>query len=232
MDFIKDMQIIKESNEVSTATKKFFENIGKAVLGDTSAAIDAAKILASSPFLIQQTLFWGKFTMFLEGVFIDDESIRKMSEIFVEHEERVDYSMRIIKIIDEIDTKTKTKFITNLTRSLLAKFITKTDYYRLCNIVRSTLEEDLNYVSKNIFKESVTNNMQIEFLRQSGLVVCTHEASDNKDDIFKFTPLAKMLDMYGLDYENENKYRYSDRVAPLIEQKLYEKTAEIDGGTF
>lgn len=232
MDLIKDMQIIKESSEVSTTTKKFFENIGKAVLGDTSAAIDAAKILVSSPFLIQQTLFWGRFTMFLEGVFIDDESIRKMSEIFVEHEERVDYSMRIIKIIDDIDTKTKTKFISNLTKSLLAKFITKTDYYRLCYIVRSTLEEDLNYVSKNIIKESVSNNMQIEFLRQGGLVVCTHEASDSKDDIFKFTPLAKMLDMYGLDYENENKYRYSDRVDPLLEQKLYEKTAEIDGGTF
>jgi len=105
------------------------------------------------------------------------------------------------------------------------KFISKSDYYRLCHAIRNTMEEDLHHLSQNIKKDHLKNNIHIEFLRQNGLTMQTVNSGGNfdtneDDGEFEFTPLAHMLDKFGLDYENEQKYKYSNSIKTLSEQSI------------
>ena len=221
MKIHEDVKLVIKSKENFNDGKDLLENALKAVL----------VYRVSAPGNIRDRLFWDKFSMFLEGVFLDENDSRKLAEIFVENEEREEYARKIIKIIDDIDSKVKVRYITNLTRALLANLIGKSDYYRCCNAIRNTLEDDLIYLSKNIEKEHLKNNIHIEFLKQNGLTVQT-VISDSGE--FEFTSFAHMLDKFGLDYENGEKYEYSDSIEPLSNQLIINDkvSIEVDGGEF
>lgn len=210
MGVMDDINLLAKSDESHSKLKCFWENLIKAATGDVFAAKDAIKLIVSSPMLIRDFLFWEKFEMFLKGVFLDNDDARKLSEIFAGNEEEaVEYSKRIIKIIDDLETDSKVESMIHLTRALLLKFIEKTEYYRLCNALRNTLQEDLKFLNENIEKTTLKENIHIDFLSQNGLVRQT-VIDSNGDDEFEFTPLAHMLDKYGLDYGSESKkYKYS-----------------------
>ncbi|MCQ2017462.1 hypothetical protein [Clostridium butyricum] len=209
MGGMDDINLLAKSNKSHSGLKSFGENLIKAATGDVFAAKDIIKLIVSSPMLIRDFLFWEKFELFLKGVFLDNDDARKLSEIFADKEEKVEYSKRIIKIIDDLETDNKVESMIHLTRALLLKLIEKTEYYRLCNALRNTLQEDLKFLNENIEKTILKENIHIEFLLQNGLVRQT-VIDGNGDNEFEFTPLAHMLDKYGLDYGSESKkYKYS-----------------------
>lgn len=205
--FIDDFKLVTESKEIKNESKSFLENVIKAATGDGFAAKDAFKFIVSSPFFIREALFWEKFTKYLNGVFLEKDDIRKLSAIFADNKEKDDYARRIIKVIDDLDSISKVKYVINLTRALLMEHIEKTEYYRLCNALRNTFEEDIQYLNQNIGEKNLKDDIHIRFLQQNGLaeqIVITSEGNNE----FEFTPLANMLDKYGLDYGNEKKYKY------------------------
>lgn len=231
MSFKDDIELLAKSNEFKNKNKKLIENLMKGVTGDLFAAKDALQYIISSPFFIREILFWDKFEMFTTGVFANDEDIRKLSEIFADNEDKEDYAKRIIKILDDIDINKKVKYLINLTRSLLDNFIEKSDYYRLCNALINTLDEDLQYINMNINTHNLKENLYINFLQQSGLVKQTVISSN--DNEFEFTRLAQLLDKYGLDFGNDLKYKYSsDLYDNLSEFKDFKTNNHIivDGG--
>lgn len=221
MKFLENAQVILDSHEFSEGVKDFTKNVIRAATGDIVAASEALKFIIKGPMYIRECLFWEKYAMFLNGVFLEDDDIRKISEIFAEKEEQEDYSRRIIKVIDDIDVKIKITYIINLTRALLAGFIVRQDYYRLINAVKNTLEEDLKFLSNTIGKEHLKANIHFEFLKQNGLAIQSIISDDGSldGDEYIFTPLARMLDQFALNYSNE-KYSYSILIKSLSEQSM------------
>jgi hypothetical protein len=209
------------SNEFSKGTREFTKNIINAASGDIVAAAEAMEFVLEFSMFIRECLFWEKFVMFMDGVFLEDDDIRKISEIFADKKEKEDYARRIIKVIDDIDIKVKITYIINLTRALLAGFITKADYYRLINAVKNTMEEDLRFLTRSIDQDHLTTNINFEFLRQNGLAIqlILSGKGDDSGDEFVFTSLARMIDKYGLKYGNE-KYQYSTSKLSLSEQPV------------
>lgn len=227
-NFIEDFKLVTQSKEMKDESKKFLENVIKAAMGDAFAAKDALKFISSSPFFIREALFWEKFTQYLNGVFSEKDNIRKLSEVFAENEEKSEYARRIIKVIDDLDSIAKVKYVINLTRALLMEHIEKPEYYRLCNVLRNTFEEDLQYLNQNIKKENLKDDIHIRFLQQNGLAEQTVITNKGNNE-FEFTPLAHMLDIYGLDYGNEEKYKYrSDSPDKLSNYHMKKSTSQTE----
>ena len=220
MGFVDDIKRVLASAEFNDGRNEFFENSISAITGDLVALKKVAEFIIKSPIFIRECLFWEKFTLFLKGTFQEDDDPIKLAAVFSNNEEKEEYARRIISIIDSIDATTKVIYVVNLTRALLTGLICKTDYYRLCNAVRNNIEEDLLFLSQNINKKLTENNIQIEFLKNNGLIVQTIISGNNDEDDEKyaFTPFAKMLDKFGLDYGNEKKYDYSVPTQGLIDQ--------------
>lgn len=221
MKFSDKVEAIVKSEEFSEEVKDFTENLISAAAGDIVATAKAMKFIILSPMFFRECLFWEKFIMFMDGVFLEDDDITKLSEIFAGNDEKESYTRRIIKVIDDIDVKLKITYIINLTRSLLSGFIIKPDYYRLVYVIKDLLIEDLQYFAKTINEKDLIANIHIEFLKQNGLVIQSEISSyeDISENKYIFTPLAIMLDMYGVNYDN-GKYEYSILTNNLSEQPV------------
>lgn len=224
MSFGEDVKLVVDSTEFTNYRTELFENIISALTGDLIAFKKATELFIKSPMFIRECLFWEKFKQFLEGTFREAEDRIKLSAVFADNEEREDYARRILSIIDNIDTKSKVRYISNLTRALLLGSINKLDYYRLCNAIRNTLEEDLIFLNSNLGKKFITINIHIDFLKQNGLMVQTLISSTSSGEAYDkeeyvFTPYAKMLDQFALDYGNTDKYDYS-----TVEKSLSQQT--------
>lgn len=219
---------LKQSDELKNDGQDFVENTVSAIFGDPVAAVKALGFLFKSPVLIQNYIFWEKFSMYLDGILTDDEEIRKLSAVFAENEEREEYARRIISAVDKVETRNKVNFIINLTRSLTNQFISKPDYYCLLWCVVNTAYEDLCYLSKNIEKTKIEDNIHLRFLEIGGLATKENTPMFSEDEVSKdklyykytFTPQAKWLDQYSLNYGKEN-YHYVTNQAPFENEQLH-----------
>ena len=119
MGFIEKARELLESKEFSEGVNDFTKNVICAATGDIVAVAEALMFILKSPMFIRECLFWERFAMFLDGIFLEEEDVEKLSQVFSEIEEKEDYARRVIKIIDNIETKDKVTYIINLTRALL-----------------------------------------------------------------------------------------------------------------
>lgn len=221
MNFLEKAKLAMASEEFSEGINNFTKNIISAATGDVVAAAEALEFILKSPMFIRECLFWERFSMFLDGVFLDDNDIERLLETIGEKIEQENYARKIIKVIDDIDANAKIAYLINLTRALLAGYINKPDYFRLINAVKSTLDEDLVFLSNTIGLEHLKANIHFEFLKQNGLAIQYAISDDGRagGDEYIFTPLAYALDQYGLNYEN-GKYQYSISTKSLSEQPV------------
>jgi len=220
MSIINDVKIAFQSHNIKNSGGNISKKAFSAATGDKVAMLEIFSFFINGPKQIRDYIFFEKYSMFLKAVFLDDDDIRKLSEVFADNEERNDYARSIIQTIDDIDSLDKTKHIINLTRAVLGGFIKKPDYFRLINVVRRTMLEDLLYLNRNIKRTNLKNNIHIQFLERNYLVTQTVISggdfnSDEDDNEFEFTQLAHMLDQFGLDYGNEEKYKYSVTINSL-----------------
>ena len=59
------------SENAKEASKDFLNNLIDAVLGDSIA-------ITKSPFFIREQIFWRKFSLFLDGVYLSEEERREL----------------------------------------------------------------------------------------------------------------------------------------------------------
>ena len=219
---------LKQSNELKSDGQDFVENTVSAIFGDPVAAVKALGFLFKSPVLIQSYIFWEKFSMYLDDILTDDEEIRKLSAVFADNDEREEYARRVISTVDKIETRQKVRFIINLTRSLTNQFICKSDYYRFLWCIANTSYEDLRYLSDNIGRREIADNIHLRFLEMNGLATKENtplfsEEEVSKDELYfkyTFTTQAEWLDKYSLNYGKEH-YHYVTGQAPLENEKLH-----------
>lgn len=225
---IKDaIAALVESEEAKSAAKEFFGDAASALFGDPVSAAKAITALFKSPIMLQNYIFWTKFRMYLEDIYTDDETSQKLSAVFAENEEQIEFAERIISAVDKIETKSKVLYISNLTRALLQKFICKDDYYRFIWCIVNIPHEDLIYLSENIECKDIFDNIHLRFLEKFSLVtrenvpMFTKQQIEQEQDCYKynFIDFAKALDKFSLSYGTE-KYKYSDIQPPLSSQMI------------
>ena len=66
------------SENAKEASKDFLNNLIDAVLGDSIAAGRVKIAITKSPFFIREQIFWRKFSLFLDGVYLSEEERREL----------------------------------------------------------------------------------------------------------------------------------------------------------
>lgn len=150
-----------------------------------------------------------KWRMFVEGVYMDDDAKAKIAEYFVTQEDKKEFLCKILKVLDDIDSDEKVKYLVNLTRSFLNNFINKDDYYRMVNCLRVVLVQDLKFLQENISSNYLLNNPNVDALVQASLMYQDYisQSDPNEATRYKFTALGEMLDRYSISFGDETKYK-------------------------
>lgn len=208
MNIVDKANMLMTSKVVREESKNFIEDLIAALLGDPISLAKVLCAIKNSPKFISQQIFFENFTAILEGSFYSEEESRKFSALLAEGGDKEDKAKRVVKIIDGLDSKKKANFIINLTRSLLADFISVTEYLRLCLAIKNTLEEDLIFLSENITEDMIEASVETISLAGSGLM---YMSVVGEPCYYSFLSIAELLDKYGLSYGSE-KYSYGARI--------------------
>lgn len=174
--------------------------------GDLTALVRILYSVSKGALSVKDQLFWNRFEHFLNDLEATDDFLGDFCRVLTEDWEKPENQNRLLDTIDKIDTSSKAKYLANASRCVAAKMISRNDYFRICHLLKNTLQEDLLFLQKEILdnREYVYDDT-IQGLWSSGLmyqcVVCP-----NGDDRYAFTPFAKTLDMYALSYDNLERY--------------------------
>lgn len=162
---------------------------------------------------VRDIWFWNKFRRFLEGGDLSEDDRDTLFEKLSTEGTKEANAQRLIQIIDQVESQKKVDYIINATHSLCYSHINRSQYYRICNIIVTTLEEDLLYLQKNIaaheelcFCDEVQGLINRGLMEQSNIDMGDFEHPEIDNRRFIFTNLAQQVDMYALSYNSCNRY--------------------------
>lgn len=158
--------------------------------------------------------FENKFSRLCHGGDLtDEERARFCAQL--EDENREENGHRILYIVDQIETDAKMDFIINATHSFSSarSHISKSMYFRICNIIVGTLDEDLIFLKKNIDNGEMPYSEEVQGLMNHGLmricdlgIVGEMDNPDEDTSKYEFTQLATLVDKYALSYNSCDRY--------------------------
>lgn len=199
--------------------RNFVENAINALFCSNPVAF--AKFLEAvvkSPFFIREQMFWTKFAMFLDGIYLSDDDCAKLRDKLAENGNEQENAERLVTLIEKAETKKKVSYLINATRYLLTGFINLKEYFLICNVIVYTLQEDLQFLRENIHKDDLDYSYSVQCLLAAGIM---HQSViDIKENqiSYSFTPLAELVDRYALSYEDVNRYQnpknWSNEILP------------------
>lgn len=205
MNIIDTAKAMVERREITDGTTNLMFDACSAMLGDPISIGKIIVSLTKYPFLIREQVFWGKFEMFLCGVYADEKDRAGFSKKISKDGLKKENSLRLVECIDRAETKNKIKFLINASSSLAADFISLTDYFRICHAITMTLEEDLIFLSTHIDEKELTYNYSVQGLQTSGLMYQS-VIDANGSGKYSFTSTAQMVDRFAVGYENVDRH--------------------------
>lgn len=205
MNYIDQIKCLVARGEVQEASKNLLGDTLDALLGDPISAGKIIIALASSPFFIRDQLFWTKIEMFLNGVYLKEDDCATLRAKLTENGEKQENALRLVECIDRAETQTKIRYLINATRCLLVNFIDHPTYFRICHAVTQSLQEDLEFLSEQIYEEDIPYSANVQGLLTAGLMYQS-VIDGNGDQKYSFTPLAGIVDQYAVSYENVERY--------------------------
>lgn len=119
---------------------------------------------------ISDLIFWNNFQMFLKEGNFDVTILRRLSERLEEHGNKKGYGIAIIKAIDDVESDEKARCLANLTQSLINGKMTVEDYFRVIHTFKQLIREDLEFLSKDITKETFLDNEHLDDYLVNGLI--------------------------------------------------------------
>lgn len=184
--------------------------------GDVLALGKLLKDVLKSPYFVREQIFWQNFIDYLDNACADEEELRKLSEKLAEEGDGCENAKRIIKIIDDVGTKKKALYVSNLTRAFCMGHITTNQFFKLAQCIIQLTEEDLDFLNEQISSKVIsTDEEYIDDFRNCGLL---KEVSGG----FAYTKRAFELKKYSLWYGHDVKI-------PTIPERLIQ-TEDMDFG--
>lgn len=174
------------------------ENLASALLsGDFVSVGKLIKALVGSPYFIREEIFWDNFIEYLDNVCYDEDGLRKLSEMLADDGNSDENAKRLIKIIDDVGTREKTVYISNLTRACCQHLIDRSKFFKLSQCIIRLTDEDLIFLCNNISGKKVeTDEEYIDDFRNCGLL-------KEVDGGFVYTKRAFELKKYSLWYGHD-----------------------------
>lgn len=174
--------------------------------GDIAAAARIIYSVTKGSFALREQLFWNKFEYFLNNLDTSDDYLGEFCRVLTEDWKNPENQDRLFDTIDKIDTNNKAKYLANASRCVASGMITREDYFRICHLLKTSLQEDLLFLQSEVIEErEYEYSYTVQGLWSSGLMYQSVVDSDGNDR-YAFTPFAKVLDMYALSYDNVEKY--------------------------
>lgn len=219
MNCIEKIKFLISNGEIQEASTNMLEDTINAVLGDPVSIGKIIITLTKSPFFIREQLFWIKMETFLNGVYLSKDDCSKLRTKLTKDGEKEDHALRLVEIIDRVETQKKIRYLVNATRCLLTDFIDRSTYFRICHAITNTLDEDLSFLGTHISEKDIPYNPYTQGLLTSGLMY--QSVIDSNGEKYSFTPIAKIIDQYAVSYENIERYPKSqvlqaEQAAPTI----------------
>lgn len=179
---------------------------------------------------VRDAILWENFKTFIENLEENAENtkiINKLSGKLAEMGDSHENAKRIIKCIDEVGTKHKAIYLSNLTRALCADNINSNLYFKLCNCIIRLTEEDLVFLDKDISrrKEKLIYSEEIEKdsvyidFKNEGLLL---EADDGEGGL-GYTKKAIDVCNYAINYGKIEKQLHFKAHEIQINGELTEK---------
>lgn len=186
------------------------EEVANCLQEDVPYIVKVGKNLLSLPHLIQQEIFWNKFTKFVKGIKSDPTFEAKFATKIANAEDRSEYAKRIITILEKIEEEQKVDYILNATRALCWDQIDRSVYFRICRAIENVYIEDLKFVFDNYDeKEYFAEDMTIAELTSHGLMRQEINDAGTLDPNYVakthvFTELGKLVYDMALNYERSD----------------------------
>ena len=186
---------------------------------------------------VSDKLLFDKLYYVLNNQDSDFEDWLKLSEKF--DEDSVSYLKMVQQLIYYVNAINEVDMLSaysNLLRAYKINLINKNDFFRLSFCLTKLLSEDAKYLSDNIHKQEIEENIYCLSLSANNLMYnrsrgFASDESDAEKEFYCFTQMGKMLDKYALSFGDENKYTYSAKDPELSEQKLsytYMKNGDLE----
>lgn len=174
--------------------------------GDVTALARILYSVTKGTLDVKDQLFWEKFENFLNDLDATDDFLGEFCRVLTEDWGQPENQKRLLETIDKIDTNSKAKYLATASRCLAARMISRSEYFRICHLLKTNLQEDLLFLQKEILENrEYEYDDTIQGLWSSGLMYQS-VVSPNGDDRYMFTPFAKTLDKYALSYDNLERY--------------------------
>lgn len=205
MNFIEKAKKLVSLNKIADNSVDFFSDAISGLLGDPVSIGKIIYTLTKFPFFVRDRIFWTKYECFLSGLYASDEDRATFCAKLNEEGKGQENAIRILDCVDYIDTEQKVKYIINASRSVSANFISLTDYFRICNVIKSNIQEDLQFLSDNIEKKDLDYSQPVQSLLSTGLMFQS-VVDGNGGQKYSFTPLAEMVDRFAVSFDDVNRY--------------------------
>lgn len=150
--------------------RKTLEGIIGFIQGDPVAVASCLAEINSEAGRMSDTIFWDNFRKFLQYGNFSIEKLRKFSEKLEEYGNKNDMAIRIIKMIDDIDSEEIARCLANLSQSVINEEITVDNYFRLIRTLRMLIPEDLVYIAQNIRKGTFDDCSYLDDYIVSGII--------------------------------------------------------------
>ena len=157
------------------------------------------------PFLHYEWKFWYNIDKFFNGGALS-ESDKQTLICKLSNEANRDYvGKKIIEIIGSAETDKKLVYILNTTRVLITNdSLNLPMYFRICNTISHTLEEDLQFLNAHIDEKTIGYSIEVSGLITAGLAY-DRGFSENNAPSYAFTDFAKIINEYALKGDGEKK---------------------------
>lgn len=206
METTKLLNELISDNEIKEGTIDFMADVFSTLSGDKIAMAKIMLTLAKSPMYFRQKLFWTKWELFLNGVYASDDDRAQFCAKLSLCDGYKDNAYRLIQIIDRVESLQKIKYLINAGKCLASDFIDLSLFFRICNIIVNSLDEDLIFLKENIMDDlEYEYGYIVQGLINTGLMYQSLIDKDGSDK-YKFTPIADIVDRYALSYDNVNRY--------------------------
>lgn len=205
MNCVETIKGLIADGKIKEASTNILEDVISAALGDPVSIAKIIIAFAKSPLFIREQLFWTKMEAFLNGVYLSKDDRIKICAKLIKDNDNRDNAFRLVESIDRADTTQKIQYLINSTRCLLADFIDRSTYFRICHAITHTLEEDLAFLREHINEDDIPYSPYTQGLFTAGLMYQS-VIDGNGEQKYAFTSIAKIVDQYAVSYENVERY--------------------------
>lgn len=205
MKYTEQIKSLISRGEIQEASTNMLEDSINAVLGDRVSVAKIMIAIARSPLFLREQLFWSKVEAFLNGVYLSEDDCAKLGAKLTENGEIKDNPLRLVESIDRAETQQKIRYLINATRCLLADFIDRPTYFRLCHAITHTLEEDLLFLKEHIKEKDLPYSTYTQGLLTVGLMYQS-VLDGNGEQKYSFTPVARLVDRFAVSYDDVERY--------------------------